>query len=332
VDHLRKSIQSGLYYLCSIDLVGATAYKSANHDTEWHTDFENFYNKSFEVFSFHCNTVKLWKRNGDEVLFFIKVESLDQIFDIYTAFSKTAIEIKIYVEETFLQKMGIKLTSWLVGAPVINRVLCAPESALIPEEDLLNEKVRNATNERILYESIDFIGPSVDTGFRLCAHSRQNMHVLSIELAYILASHAVKHSADGVNLYYQQDVGLKGVLGGIGYPLVYSIISDALMVAKLDAMGVSPTKLVLLKHCAEMFIRKFDENVICLPYIADPSNSESIPQSHQKKWQDYNSRFERSTKLDISHNPPTEPESPAIPQSEIQFQEDELTQKPKLLD
>nr|WP_314528505.1 hypothetical protein [uncultured Brevundimonas sp.] len=124
--------------------------------------------------------------------------------------------------------------------------------------DLLNKKYTGSEASGYI---VDYIGPSIDIGFRLSAHATSRRMIISVGTAYILSlttsleklglrDHVVK---------YAGSAPLKGVFGGAPYPLFWidmAVEGDlALMEDKLTSPPDCNLKFVE-KYCEKFF----DEN------------------------------------------------------------------------
>ncbi|MGB3411855.1 MAG: hypothetical protein WBA45_11725 [Microthrixaceae bacterium] len=63
---------------------------------------------------------------------------------------------------------------------------------------------------------MDFVGPSMDTGFRVLATATPRRFMLSLETAWLYAE-----AAEDAELFLQGEIQMKGVWGGRGYPLFW---------------------------------------------------------------------------------------------------------------
>ena len=139
--------------------------------------------------------------------------------------------------------LGVKSTAWLAGFPFRNKEVVLSGDSFSGDaviEDyykengvILNKHYANSKESDVL---IDYVGPSIDTGFRLTALSSARKLVVSLELAYILSQTSpVKGGPiDTIRLRYDGQVVLKGVLGGIAYPVFWLDLSENDSAAALE--------------------------------------------------------------------------------------------------
>jgi hypothetical protein len=263
----RIDVRSSLRLFLSLDIVGSTEFKQASRSADapraiadaWVEPFLSFYQISVEQMEAHwvrtCGAMsavepsnkserflfgtppQFWKGAGDEVLFSKEVRSpLDAMAAIHTFLS-----VMKEHRARFAQKgvrLDVKGTAWLAGFPVNNAkaMLAARYEDLPPGR--LDEPV--AENYRLLalyragdaktFGQLDYVGPSVDLGFRLREHATPRRLVVSADLVWLLC-----HTHDSCtdrerkrcrfltvpHVGYDGRRGLKGILGGQPYPLLW---------------------------------------------------------------------------------------------------------------
>lgn len=139
----------------------------------------------------------LWKALGDELIFVVELLKRSDAAAYLKAFCTALQNASDNWREPW--RLQFKGTAWLAGFPLMN--------AEIPVMDDLDS----------LSLVPDFLGPQIDTGFRLKEHSTPRKLILSAELAYLLA-HSGTHCP---LLYFDGDQPLKGILRGRPYPLIW---------------------------------------------------------------------------------------------------------------
>ena len=164
----------------SADIVGSTAYKASKTDNftpEWAQIFGSFFDAFPSLLSSayeslddeyfkQAKNLKAWKFSGDEILFSVELNDYVDALSHLAAFMKV---LDDYPKNNWLAKsipLRLKGTAWVAGFPVMNAVI---NSTDFPE---------------------DYIGPSMDTGFRLAKFATPRKLVVSIELAHILLNSA----------------------------------------------------------------------------------------------------------------------------------------------
>jgi len=102
-----------------------------------------------------------WKAIGDELVFVSEIERMDGIPTLLRALRSAVNRWNRGYEDS---RVLVKGGAWLAGFPVMN--------SIIPGE----AKGRH-----------DYIGSSIDTGFRLCRFASPRQLVIGIEVAYVIA-------------------------------------------------------------------------------------------------------------------------------------------------
>jgi hypothetical protein len=208
----------------SVDLVGSTEYKSRAGDSKlWIETFENF----FDEFPTTLNRLVadlagrkdvnlreeavpgkwfIWKFVGDEILFFADITRHEQVLGLALtlkeAVSQHASKFKNKPETRALQ---LKATMWGAGFPVLNAEV---------------ETISGTQNARV----VDFLGPSVDLGFRIAKFADTRRIPLSLDLVYFM--HFARPSLDANDrpkwtIRFALPESLKGVVGGSPYPIIW---------------------------------------------------------------------------------------------------------------
>ena len=186
-----------LIYFLSIDIVGSTNFKikTQGHygsSYSWSLQFVSFFediddalNDAYRNFGAPEKKMQLlnkWRIIGDEIVYFALVEDLNDLIqhtqiaiDVGTAFNK----------HQYRHKFDIKLTSWIAGFPVNN--------AIIFHKNESSKRVRSNRGTQIrLYEDINFLGSSIDTGFRIAKYSTEKKYVIALDLVFIIL-HFIKN-------------------------------------------------------------------------------------------------------------------------------------------
>lgn len=205
--------------------------------------------------------IKIWKTMGDELIYAIEVFRVEEIYVLVLAFIRTvrichslidnssapsnaADRIAIYRQKVGIPSSSIGLsisgTAWCAGFPFTNKQIILEFDD--PEDEALKQNVRpewrNVMALKRFYEQPDhkrsqrfrseFVGPSVDTGFRLCGLSNPRKMPISVELAYILErSTFFGQNRDELRLNYDGRTELKGVLEGAPYPFFWIDMSQS---------------------------------------------------------------------------------------------------------
>jgi len=132
-----------------------------------------------------------WKALGDELIFVAEVLAMEDLPLLLNAFRTS---IQTWNREFENKGILIKGAAWLAGFPVQN-------SAIVGDDE----------------DHLDFLGLSMDIGFRLGHHASPRKFVLSVELAYVLS---VLESLLVSEMRYEGSEVLKGVLRDRPYPIL----------------------------------------------------------------------------------------------------------------
>jgi hypothetical protein len=222
-----------------------------------------------------------WKTIGDEVVFWKELTGDLQVWLTLSAWLKTIADVRQWFKDTSggqASQLDIKATVWVAGFPIRNKAVVplvsvdsgnatgVHEAAETAALEHLNEYYREAMpetfQERVtdgelqkhpkITHDVDFIGPGIDVGFRLCGFSSSKKMSISLDCAYLMALtiDEIRHfqsqyrdngqigwdffptdcgptdrngtalqSFEGrLAVFFSGDDVLKGVLGGIQYP------------------------------------------------------------------------------------------------------------------
>lgn len=198
-----------LFLFLSVDVIGSTALKyGKDSPIDWYNVFTDFYVSFPDEFKKHLeaeydyqgklrylpDNVVVWKHAGDEILFYIEITQENEVPCIVTAFKKT-------LEDWYISKdkLDVKGCVWTGQVPFIDRIIL---------EDDCNK--------------FDFIGPSIDCGFRLGKYSAKEEIAISVEVADLVNGFDSLQSS----LYYLKSENLKGVLGNKKYPIFVLKLKD----------------------------------------------------------------------------------------------------------
>lgn len=176
-----------------------------------------------------ANDPTFWKANGDELIFVKELDDRREILGCMLAWLQALKAVRPILEKDGLDA---KATAWTAGFPVTNSELVFqlnPGAQNAQYEDdprllqfsLLEKWYQDSASQISLL--MDFIGPSIDIGFRLTAHSSARRFVISVDIAYFLANILLppKSEAKIPRILYGGKEVLKGVLGGKPYPIFW---------------------------------------------------------------------------------------------------------------
>ncbi len=177
----------------------------------------------------------LWKSAGDELLFWGALRSTEQAA-LATAALRNALlrwheERRAASASDIAQQakpvIDLKATAWLAGIPVRN----------VPIELALQRPAIKGESLPRGIAQYDFIGPSIDAGFRLTARATKDRMPVSAELALMIARIQTRHSEGlypgtrtaiaALRLAADRSATLKGVLLDRRYPNIWVDLHDA---------------------------------------------------------------------------------------------------------
>ena len=135
--------------------------------------------------------IRVWKYAGDEILFYVKIAKQNQVPAVVKAFLEVLDERYVGCKETE-NKLALKGSIWTGQTPFIDRIL-----------------------DGIGDDKLDFIGPSIDCGFRIGKYANHTDITLSVEVVDLCTT----CPAFKDDIYYIKSENLKGVLGDFKYPI-----------------------------------------------------------------------------------------------------------------
>ncbi|MDI9349342.1 MAG: hypothetical protein QM537_05010 [Candidatus Symbiobacter sp.] len=280
----------------SVDLIGSTAEKQEggilpldaaihgkfhweiNPFPKWHDPIFNFFSlfddlmnsaiirynnycdrKNLDYYHSEEDQPKVWKRNGDEIIYTVLLKDAAHLLHAITMFLSVLRKYREAVgyssdngkiDKAFAAKkdkrLNGKATIWLAGFPIVNSEFAAQKSpARLGEKKQIPPTLANQYDvfETKNQSQIDFIGPSMDVGFRLTKLADYRKVPISFEIAYILAlidkniknkstlsercnainnwrgeEQLYQDTGFFANFFYDGGVTLKGVFGSELYP------------------------------------------------------------------------------------------------------------------
>ena len=184
----------------------------SSDDFDWATvigafyrDFHSEFSMTLRALRWRCDKIdprcKPWKAIGDELVYQFPVASRRHLYWVTTAFlvALRTIDNKMASRATPGTDSNLRLkgAAWTAGFPVRNRLVQLPGAD----------------------DRFDFLGPDIDTGFRIGGCTRPGMLVVSVELAELLGE-----VAGDLNPLVGRQVGwdsLKGVWNDAPYPVIW---------------------------------------------------------------------------------------------------------------
>lgn len=243
----------GMYIFLSFDIVNSTAYKSLNpYWTKTITLFRDF---SFKYMS-ECfrekpkdsNTEKdfcdlkyfFWKNLGDEVIFMFpnpKISELHKLPDAsWSVLNRISKSLETPTNNSSV-KVSVKATIWIAEIDEKDwlrkkrikeewEVLEKDEYTEIDKEPPFQERNINIAINDTEHNTIDFLGPDIDTGFRLSHYASHNKLTIDARLTWILIQLMDENQYHNYFKDNAKIVGyepLKGVWNEKPYPIIWYI-------------------------------------------------------------------------------------------------------------
>jgi len=198
--------EKSLRLFLSVDIVDSTALKQELRDREsswieiahtFYTRFPNLVDEALAAMQFWDRTksgseLTAWKAIGDELVFVADIESMPDVPLLIEGFRDA---VNGWNAEYESKAVSVKAVGWLAGFPVMNSVIPGDAD-----------------------DHFDYLGSSMDVGFRLCRFATPRKFVLAIDLAYVLA--ALGEELEEGLRYHGPEV-LKGVLRNRPYPVFW---------------------------------------------------------------------------------------------------------------
>ncbi len=321
-DSLPDFLKPYLRIFLSIDIVGSTQFKQSvaqviraqkadgkDDDIQepWLNAILEFYHQVssifFQTWKDNSNRAekygwqsgpppRLWKAVGDELIFTKRLTDHRQAYVCIASLISTAKNCRKKLKK-HSNNIDLKCTAWIAGFPVNNK-----EVSLITDLDKISDVgdyIYENMNRLDSSESktLDYVGPSIDTGFRLGAFSSARKCIISVDLAYIL-SHisgnlpSVDPQLKHFIYHYEGKHVLKGVNNGSPYPIFWIDASedgDKLIELedRLEKREEVPHSQV--KSFCEHFLDKNKDTHIMPPYIITDESKifSDIPLRHKKR-------------------------------------------------
>lgn len=241
----------------SADVVGSTSLKQRTIKTEngivipdntpWFELIQRFYINAVSYFlqEFeghqpqrrfpHLKSMvepKIWKTIGDEILFWVEISDTRQVIEylkLWIACVERLRKEDIQEEDA---RLDVKCSAWIAHFPWRNKIIFSSPTGFTGAE-LDGKKDNNLELMKAYFEGAtdklqpDFVGPGIDIGFRLAAQSNQRRFVISTDIAYMIAATARRLGRHlDVRVHFEGLQILKGVLGGLEYPVFWIDMSE----------------------------------------------------------------------------------------------------------
>ncbi|UDL93669.1 hypothetical protein LGH83_13980 [Lichenihabitans sp. PAMC28606] len=287
----------------SVDLVGSTAFKLgrgadrakvSNPHPIWVDEIRKFY-RGFPAtltakFRRLAETDKradiqekpplIWKTIGDEIVFCNKIEDIDHLSICINAFISTLDMHSKALETRRIEDAGklpaglaVKGTAWIAAFPYPNISVSISQKIRTLNLETTEEFEASAETNP---QGYDFLGQSIDTGFRISTFSGIDRISISAELAYLLCDLAAGGKLN-VKLHYAGRETLKGVTTGKTYPITVldterNPLRKSVKEHEKTLMGVAETKNDQLKAFLAAY---FLDEAVEVPSLSETSLPEN---------------------------------------------------------
>ena len=202
-----------LYVFISIDLVDSTAFKYKN-PKGWPKVFHDFYTISSDYLSscFVHSEVKIWKRLGDEILFYVSIKDKTEMYRVLEYVDNTL----TIVQESLSEDGSIyaKSSVWTADITEYDEDIKIYNNVSLPTGCATTGCAR---------DSLDFIGSDIDTGFRISKYVTKGRIIVCAKMAYTLYKMQCPNECVNISKYlrivsYER---LKGVWNNRAYPIIW---------------------------------------------------------------------------------------------------------------
>lgn len=234
---LPEGLKPRLRLFLSIDLVGSTAFKQSRQAwlpalLDFYRDFDRIVHAHYRAFRQRSNAFvappEFWKSNGDELLYTCDLETRAQAVDAIRIWMSA---LSAYRSDlaTLTDDLDVKSTAWIALFPAPNSEVFfrrggaqfrsdASENPILLQAEMRDQWYGGKPSRHDIIR--DFVGPSIDTGFRLGSWASPRRLVLSADLAFLLTS-AYPVAEEPLPLHFSGAQKLRGVVGDQPYPMIW---------------------------------------------------------------------------------------------------------------
>jgi len=262
--HLSKRKRSGL----PDNLLGKSQYCLSNITTfyrlfektyfeKWHSSLKSeFYVKLCKgksTLSDMADSEKapqLFKIIGDELVFVVDVEELEEVLIHLSIWMDSVREFQNITRD---REFSVKSTAWFAGFPLTNQEVVTLRNGLGETYEAAFDAVESGLvfshyyclalaygdinvpgkvgSLSMMHTTRDYVGPSMDIGFRLSEFSDAYKLAISVDLAYVISSAGINSSfvnyrSEKFQIHYAGRKSIKGLTEGEGYPIFWLKLSD----------------------------------------------------------------------------------------------------------
>lgn len=273
--------------------------------------FEQLYKSGWNGVWVEPEKPHLWKAAGDELIYCVKLLDHRHVALFISAWVE-AIKTVRPVLSTYSHKLNLKACAWLAGFPVNNTevtlevgkpngVSLAGSHNTAANENMLNLHYYYSAADKTQGGSmvVDYIGPSLDIGFRLGGYATPRRFICSVELAWLICRaledktvrsvrDLAENCKDNASVFHVSERQvLKGVLDGVPYPIIWIDIGEHKQFNEVEDQVFANAPLSskrVIEYC-EAFIESCNVDYLIRPFIKDEaqsSPSESYVQKYEK--------------------------------------------------
>lgn len=351
IQNLPLFLKPRLRVMFSADIVGSTALKHSPPGTDqfakrtaWSDLIQGFYfecERSFRDYfaemarrskspQFAGPDPQVWKTVGDEILFHKELTNSNQLYRIISAWIETIRSVRTWLVSKD-PRLDIKSTCWLAGFPCKNAdvVVDVGEHTIERQSDDYFREAGQVLNriyadEEVSNVGMDFIGPSIDVGFRLAKFATQRKMIICVDTAFMLLPTRGNKLNLANEIWFDGIEPLKGVNGGAHYPIFWiDVGTDTTLEKAADALSNSTaTEPEKLKQFCDAFYCKHAQ-FTHPPFIVEEAEDEftDVPEWYENLLQNMHKAFEGDgpevdpnlgqqvlkPKIDLPKNKPKEP-------------------------
>jgi hypothetical protein len=252
-------LEPRLRLFLSADIVGSTSLKQtrarpggATEDWKngpvWFSAIQGFYFEAAQAFlqewadrkgasdlpnELYGQEPTFWKSIGDEVLFVKVLGDHRQVATTLRCWFHAVERMRSFLK-TENSSLDVKCTAWVAGFPYRNREVVIGRYLNKDGHRVENYYQESGSLLNTIYTgtdgfglSVDYIGPSIDTGFRLTSFSSSRKMVVSLDVAYLISMTSFDGEVERIDLNYEGSHPLKGVMGGAPYPVFWINMSGS---------------------------------------------------------------------------------------------------------
>lgn len=270
-----EGLKPRLRLFLSVDLVGSTSYKQSRQS--WSPEILSFYRNfdyalqaQYRAFSEGHKTAlpapEFWKSNGDELLYVCELQNLSHAHALIHLWLAALNDYRAMGSHAD-KAMDVKSTAWIGLFPAPNAEIffrrgAAPPASdagdpVLAQADIRDEWYANPNNPAI---TRDFVGPSMDTGFRLTSWATPRRMIVSVDLAFVLTG-AYTRGVGPLRLHFSGKDKLKGVIGNQPYPTIWIPVGEELRERPVSdgqrVDGISTDRATIRAHCESIIEQNY---------------------------------------------------------------------------